>query len=300
MKKLSWLLCSLLSAGSISAQSVVDGFGTGGWSSWDSRDSAGVHLFGENYTNLNWNNGIGVTAGDDIKIAKQIKFLGEGVVVADAAGGTPDATPVGSLNGRGYVRLDGTNANNGKSDLSYVDVNGIAASSVLRNEGFATSYRYYSDSNPTSRQLGLNIEFVGEDSLGNARTYVFVFVQPDPPSFTPNAWNTVTADGTSLFYLYGGGGTPNGTVSMTLAQWEADSTWGSRVFVAGAEIFRVGFNIGSAQRDALIYLDWVQTSLLNGGNTIDFQAIPEPGVTALLVGVLAFATIITLRRRLAK
>jgi hypothetical protein len=297
MKKLLCVLVALWCVGTIRAQSVVNGFGVGGWYSWDTRSSAGAQLFGSANSHPVWREGGTPSPEADAAIAAQIKFLGEGATIADAAGGTPDASPTGSLNGLGYVRLDGTNANTGKSDFSYLDTGGIASSNVLLGGGFSTTYRYYSDSNPTSRRIGLNIEFTGTD----AKSYIFVFVEPDA-TFTANGWNTATATAASQFYLYGGDATtptPKGTQTKTLAEWSADSTWGSLLFGDGTEIFRVGFNIGSYQRNALIYLDWVESSLLNNGNQIDFQAIPEPGVTALLAGCLALAVLAPLRRRRA-
>ena len=64
------------------------------------------------------------------------------------------------------------------------------------------------------------------------------------------------------------------------------------MFGSGADVNRFGFNVGSGQRNALIYLDYASTSLLNGGDTIDFQAVPEPSSVALagcgLLGLLGF------------
>lgn len=294
MKKLCRWVGSLALAGGLQAQTlVVDGFGAGGWKSWDSRSSAGTHLFGETLTHAGWFEGGSPSAADDLIIASQIKFLGEGALAVTAAAVTPDAGPAGSLDGRGYVRLDGTGANAGKSDLSYVDLDGIAASSVLLGAGFATTYRYYSDASVSGRRPGLNIELTGTNDHG----YVLVYVGPDP--FTAEAWHTTTADGNSQFYLYGGGGTPNGTFSRTLDGWAEDATWGAVLFGEGSDIFRVGFNVGSSQQGGLVYLDWVQTSLLNGGNLIDFQAIPEPGTTALTAGLVAVGVLWLRRRRTA-
>lgn len=293
MKKIVYPIVFFVCAGSLCAQTVVNGFGDSGWFSWDSRDASGTHLFGSNYTHSGWSDGGEPVAGDDAKIASQIKFLGEGQIVANAAGGMPAVSPSGSLGGAGYVRLDGTSSNSGKSDLSFVDTDGFASSLALLDIGFSTKYRYYS----ASRRVGLNIEFVGHDADGMERNYVFVFVQPDP--FTADGWNEVTVNRDSLFYLYGGGGTPNGAQAKTFADWAADETWGSRVFVEGGDIFRFGFNIGSSQSNGLIYLDWAETSLLASQGTIDFQAIPEPGAIALVIGGVVFIVVIPLRRRLA-
>jgi hypothetical protein len=297
MKKSSLLPCLLLSVATLPAQTlIVDGFGAGGWKSWDSRSSAGVHLFGTELTHAGWFEGGTAVGADDVIITSQIRFLAEGAVAPTAAGIMPDAAPVGSLDGLGYVRLDGTGANAGKSDLSYVDLGGIAAASTLLEGSFATTYRYYSDSSVSGRRPGLNIELTGTNDHG----YVLVYVGPDP--FTAETWHTTTADGASQFYLYGGGGTPNGTITHTLAEWALDPTWGSLLFGDGSDIFRVGFNVGSSQQGGLAYMDWVQTSLLNEGNLVDFQvsAIPEPGVTALGAGLLAAVAILPagVRRRL--
>src|SRR6187397_675437 len=93
---LAMALAATASAAAVAAP--VNGLSVGGWESGDTRPAAG---------------GVANAA----QIAAQIKFLGEGQVVADAAGGTPAASPTGSLNGAGYVRLDGTDGNNGKSDI---------------------------------------------------------------------------------------------------------------------------------------------------------------------------------------
>lgn len=156
-----------------------------------------------------------------------------------------------------------------------MDVGGIAAASDLLSVSFFASYRYYGDSNTTARTPGLNIELVGT----NASNYVLAFVQSP---YTPDAWNAASVDNTtSLFSVYGPGA-PGGAVTHTLADWSADPTWGPILFGTGATIHRYGFNIGSYQRNALIYMDWTQTSLLNAGDPIDFRAIPEPS-SALLV-----------------
>lgn len=262
----------------LAATVVVNGFGAGGWKSWDTRNTSGAKQLGLVRTHAAF---IAVTspyvgsAADDTQIGKQIVFMGEGETTLDAAGATPDPSPTGSLGGLGYVRLDGTSANSGKSDISFVNTSGIAPASDLLSASFFATYRYYTDSNTTSRTPGLNIELMGT----NSSSYVLAFVQGP---YTTDAWNTATADNSASPFAVYGPGAPGGAVTHTLADWNADATWGPILFGTGATIYRYGFNIGSYQRNALIYMDWTKTNLLNGGDTIDFQAIPEPS-SALLV-----------------
>jgi hypothetical protein len=265
----SFLLGILLTSTAQAAVQIVNDFGANGWYSWDTRNTTGTQLVGLNNTSPLWP---GVhTAEHDTQIENQIKFLGENVTVADAAGGSPDPSPTGSLNGLGYVRLDGTNSNNGKSDISYLSATGIAAATALADPLFGTAYRYYTDSNTTNRTPGLNIATV--DPSDTSKVFTFNHVQTP---YTPDAWNIEAVDGTtSLFNLYGQSA-PGGTVSKTLTDWFDDPTWGPQL--TDDVIFRVGFNIGSSQRDALIYIDWIATSLLNDGDAIDFQSpaiVPE-------------------------
>src|SRR6218665_2465433 len=75
---------------------VIAGLGANNWTSGDTRNNTGAQA-------------------TQAQIDAQIKFLAEGVIVADAAGVLPDAPPSGSLGGLGYLRLDGTDNNLGKS-----------------------------------------------------------------------------------------------------------------------------------------------------------------------------------------
>ena len=124
----------------------INALGVGGWQSGDTRPAAG-----------------GVATAPQIDA--QIKFLGEGQTVADAAGGTPDASPAGSLNAAGYVRLDGTNDNRGKSDIGYLNASGIAAAGALLANSFTATYRAYTDPNNTVRTVGFGIALSKESLI---------------------------------------------------------------------------------------------------------------------------------------
>lgn len=263
-----------LSSVAQAAPVYVNGLGVAGWESGDTRPAAGG-------------------AATPAQIAAQIKFLGEGQVVADAAGATPDASPTGSLGGNGYVRLDGTSSNSGKSDIGFLDANGLASAAYLASSEFSLSYRAYSDPNNTARTVGLGLAVSnGQSNCGatsNLACY-FTFAHTDPgTNGNQNTWRTDSVDADSgLFALYGPGAQGGAGPLKTLLDWTQDATWG---FLFDAindyDVVRVNFNIGSSQRNALVYVDWVQTSLLNGGDMIDFvsadfqSAVPEPGSLAL-------------------
>src|SRR3954469_24260926 len=144
-------LC-LLSSSAPAATQLVGDFGDGGWYSWDTRNTSGVTLNGTNDTSpaitptlLGRAVGAPSTA-NDTAIEQQVIFMDEGQVAndnGDAAGNPPPAGPAGSLGALGYVRLDGTGSNSGKSDISYVNTGGIAAASALTSPTFGLSYRYY-------------------------------------------------------------------------------------------------------------------------------------------------------------
>ena len=285
-------VAAVASAGNaVSAPVSINALGVGGWASGDTRPAAGG-------------------AANAAQIAAQIKFLGEGQVVTDAAGATPDASPTGSLNNAGFVRLDGTSANAGKSDIGYYNANGLAAAGALLGTGFSATYRAYTDPNPTIRTVGFGIALSnGLSNCGVAGTaacyYTFSHIDLDTAG-NPSAWLSETVGaGLGLFSLFGSGAPGGAGPSKTLLDWSVDSTW-SFLFDSASDydVVRMNFNVGSFQRNALVYVDWVQSSLLNGGDVVDFvssdfvAAVPEPGSLAL-VGLALAGLGIARRRRAA-
>jgi hypothetical protein len=294
---------TVLSFRARAATELVDSFGVDGWYSWDTRNTSGTALNGTNDTSPSINSTLlgrsvgSASTGDDAAIGQQVIFMDEGQTVndnGDAAGNPPPASPLGSTGSLGYVRLDGTGSNSGKSDLSYVNTSGIAPGSALTDPSFGLSYRYYIQPQPTFRTLGLNIALTN-----NAQSNLYIFAYVDPAAVT--GWNTSSVSASSgQFTLFANGSSADGGASMTLAQWSTDPTFGPQIFGGTENVFRVGFNVGSGQRDNLQYLDSMQTNLLNGGDLIDFvgpSAVPE--ASTWMSGMLAAGTIgvFTFRRR---
>jgi hypothetical protein len=276
-----------------------------GWSSWETRTSTNFLQIGtvDSSPSAAGYFGLGANSAGDTAIQKQIVFMDQGKTVSAAGGQTLPAGPSGSLNGSGYVRLDGTTGMNGKSDLSYVDFNGIAAASVLDDSSFGASYRFYLQPYNAVHALQLNITVRGTDGSD----YTFAYFVPGVVS----GWNTasVTSDSGAFAVTKKGAG-QIGSGSKTLQDWFNDPTFGSVIFGPTAEVVRVGFVVGINGNNAVEYLDWTQTSLLNGGDVIDFvgpstqtgsgsvDVVPLPtsaGMGGVLLAVVAGGMV--LRRR---
>ncbi|MBX3423492.1 MAG: VCBS domain-containing protein [Pirellulaceae bacterium] len=266
--------------------------GAHGWKSDDTRDIAGSDLVGSLLTNAG---DVGVTpsTAHDQAILQQVR-----IVNAPAGSAFP-----------GALLVDGTSSNSGKSTASVVDTaSGFAPASDLVQPEFGATYSWYGQPDPTSRTVAFRIgvqsaawaisqaSFTATRSGESAWDLVLVHV----PASSDNAWSTVSVDQDSgNWFLYGQAGNPNwtgiagstppgGLTSKTLDDWNADATWGPILFGAGSKVTSVQFGLGSSQRQSIGYVDYLQTSILNGGDRIDFGGGPKvvvPGLAALSITV---------------
>lgn len=204
----------------------------------------------------------------------QLVFIGEGEVVprypASASPAAP-AAPAGTTNGAGALRFDATDENAGKADFGF-DGFALPSSGLL---ALTAEYRYWTEPVPTSRTPGIghsvfsptaNCGASGPGSGSNACYYTFSFT--DTPGYATSTWNTVSINAAtgSVFRLFGPG---SPATSQTMAQWQTDPTWGP-LFSPPYEIVRANINLGSFQRNALVYVDYLESSVLGPGR-IEFQ-----------------------------
>ncbi len=271
----AFALINSLAAATITVQQ----FGDNGWKADDTRTGAGVDLVGLNYTHAG-KPGQTPTLADDALIAQQIKFV-TAPAGATYSGAAQIIAPVG---------------NPGKSTISVIDdVTGFAPTDDLVGGSFSATYSWYMDPNPTARTLafrfgiqstrwgtGLLQSQNGFTAIRSGESVWDLVLVHVPASSDSNAWNPVSVDmNTGLWYLYGqagnsnwlaleGANPPGGTVSKTLAGWQADPTWGSVIFGTGAKISSIQFGLGSGQQSCIAYVDYLQTTVYNGGDVVDF------------------------------
>ena len=247
---------------------------TSGWYSDDTRNTSGTTLVGTNSSYAPWYPG-GTNAGD-VAIAQQIYFTDTGS---------------STTNGAGVLVLDGTTSNSGKSSVKFFNTTtGLGTGANLTN--FTASYRWFMDSYTTSRTPALSLVVVGTNSLAYSLAYVATGAS------VSQGWNVSTVDantptsqpgtnGGNGWFLYSNGAPGGSIAGRSLNDILSDATYGA--ILSGGTVVATGFNIGSYQRNCRVGIDYVENSLLNGGERIDFGvAIPAPGALALL-GVAGLA-----------
>jgi hypothetical protein len=259
-------LC-LAPLGAARAEIIVNARGDAGWESTDTRVN-------------------NVNATTDPDIDSRIQF---------------DAGPAGS---DGSVKLISPDASD-KATFAYVDTNGLGG---LAN--FTASYRWYKDSPvgapAPALKLGIRTsDFgatpassrIGENNWDKIMVYE-PYDNPDVANTPVGSWVTQTITVNNGTWSMFNRTPPAGVVnpphdSLTLTQWLADATWGTRL--TGGVVVDVALGIGSGNANTVGYVDWLETSAIAGGERINFTAIPEPATLAL--GGLASLGLLVARRR---
>ena len=249
-----------------------------GWYSDDTRSSAGAVLNGavsSSQVYFNYPGAPTATTANDALIAQQLYFTDSGT----ASGG-----------GTGVMVMDGTSANLGKTSVRYYG-NGTGIGAL--NGSFTSTFRWYMDPYSTSRTVALNLLVLGNNGLTYSLSWLGNGAQA-------NAWNTFSVDASTAaasdngWRVYGNGAPGSAAgAAKSLNEWFADGTYGS--ILNGATVIGQGFNIGSYQRMCRVGIDWLESSLINGGDRVDFGVVPAPGAVALV----GLAGLVTGRRRKA-
>jgi len=266
-------------------QETVDSLGSNGWLSDDTRGSTGTDLVGLNYTHYGKPGQI-PTAADDTAIASQIQFVR----------GPDDVTA---------LKLTKTSQSSGwsKSTISTVDEAGFAADDW--QTGFYANYRYYAESTAEVAVLKIGIQsplwgadpgqsqngFTAVRSGESAWDLVLVDWRGTDPPWTVNAWDTFSTNADTVCWrVYRQGGNSFFSVppanTLSLNQLAAHTgiactidgtpyTWGQVLFGTGAKVTSIQFGVGASSQTSTRYIAYIDTSLLNGGNRVDFYG-PTP------------------------
>lgn len=279
---------ALLCLGTIAQATVtVANFGDQGWYADDTRAPDGTNLVGTNYTHFG-KPGQAATTADDASIANQIQFVDN----------APDGVQA--------LKLSFGAGTGGKATVSTIDTDAGFATGNWSTNFFANMRRYrdtetnttikigVQSSNWAASQTGFTATRTGESAWDMSLVYA--------GNYTPfHQWEDISLSATSgTWNLYAQAGNSyyvRPTANKTLADWAADATWGSRLFGSESKVTAVLLGAGSFSVASTGYVDYLETNLLNGGERIDFTAVPEPSSVVALIGGLG--SLLALRRRRA-
>lgn len=263
----------------------VNGFGSNGWYADDTRNSAGVGLVGLTHTHYGIPGQL-PTAADDVAIETQILFV-------------PDAP--GSIEALKFVKNSGTGL--GKDSISIINENpGFATGDSWRSTFFAR-YPYYTDTTNEAPVIKIGIQsslwsqsqsgFTATKSGESAWDLILVCWDDTPAA---GSWQNMVIDpDKKIWYVYRQSGNPyfntpaNSKRSLNeIAAWSGiakssggtDYMWKDVLFGTGAKVTSIQFGIGSSAGNSVSYVDWVETSLLNGGDRIEFIAAGSGPISA--------------------
>lgn len=204
----------------------------------------------------------------------------------------------------------------GKITTPPVDTSGRAQAYTYNDFGDAATflnnvtmgYSYYKSTNPSnpSAAPALKIQIAASGGTGdNFGTLIYEpYWQGATP--TPDAWQSVSiaatdgvgASGSGGWWWNGGFETANGAGGppiLSLTEWAAAFLANDPIDFATARVIAIGIGEGTFNVGEVSYFDNISYAIAGGGETWDFQAIPEP--TSLALAGAAAIGMIAVRRR---
>ena len=294
MKKYMFCILVICLAASLSFAATVNvgAFGDQGWYSDDTRATSGTNttndLVGTNNTHAG-KPGQTPTLADDAAIASQIQFVNNAPESVNA------------------LKLSfGTGTASGKATVSTINTDSGFATGDWRN-GFFANLRLFRETNTnTTLKIGIQstnwaLSQVGFTATRSGESVWDLDLVYTGAGITTGSWQTAgITSSTGTWNLFDQSGNlfytpPGNSLSLTLDQWAADATWGSRLFGAGAKVTSIQIGAGSFSVASSAYVDFLETSLLNNGDRVDM--VPEPTSIIALVGGLG--SLLAFRRRRA-
>ncbi len=254
------------------AEVTVGAFGDQGWKSDDTRSTSTADLVGTSYTHAG-KPGQTPTAADDTAIAERIQFVGDAPEGVDA------------------LKLGWSGTSGGKATLSTINTDSGFATGDWQSNFFADLRLYRETNTNTTLKIGVQSSEWAQSQVGFTATrsgesvWDLVLVYTGA-GITTGSWQTAvitSSSGTWNLFDQSGNGyytTPGNSANKTLADWAADATWGAKLFGTGAKVTDIQVGAGSFSVASTGYVDYLETSLLNGGDRVNF--VPEPATMALL------------------
>ncbi|WP_428306956.1 PEP-CTERM sorting domain-containing protein [Lacipirellula sp.] len=183
------------------------------------------------------------------------------------------------------------------------------AASFLGNVQLA--YNYYKTANPLNASAAPALKLIVNSTAGTGDNYGTLIYEPywNGPTPTADAWQAVSIsptdgggnDANGGWWWSGGfeiGSGAGGPPLRSLTEWVAAFQTSDPTDFATARVVALGIGEGTYNPGEVSYFDGISYTALGGGQTWNFQAVPEPASIgmAALAGVAGLA----LRRRACK
>ena len=226
-----------------------------------------------------------------------------GIVDLTGAGGNLEsAQPLPT----GAGKITTPNDNSARAEAyTYADFGDAA--SFLGNVQLA--YNYYKTANPLNVSAAPALKLIVNSTSGTGDNYGTLVYEPywNGPTPTADAWQAVSinsstgsgGDGNGGWWWSGGfeiGSGAGGPPLRSLTEWVAAFQTSDPTDFATARVVALGIGEGTYNPGEVSYFDGISYTALGGGQTWDFQAVPEP-TTVALAGLAGLGLLSAARRR---